>query len=108
MVVNVIKISDKFTSHNNNSLFLGTRCTGTELGKEIYKKLNSGEKVIIDFEGVDSVTQSFIDEILGVNFRFLGADIIKKMSFKSCNEEIKKTIKFVYAYSKEMATQMHA
>jgi hypothetical protein len=65
---------------------------------EIVPALENDEEVVLDFEGVDAATQSFIHALISGVIRKYGSDIANKISFKSCNETIKKIISIVFDY----------
>ncbi|MCX6731496.1 MAG: STAS-like domain-containing protein, partial [Candidatus Parcubacteria bacterium] len=63
--------------------------------------LDKGEDIILDFEGIDAVTQSFIHALISDLFRKYGSDILDKISFKNCNETVQKIIGIVVDYMQE-------
>lgn len=69
--------------------------------KEIMKALNNGEEIILDFEGVDAVTQSFIHALISDVFRKYKEDVLEYMIFKSCNPTVRKMIEIVSDYMQE-------
>lgn len=69
--------------------------------KEIIPALNRGDEVILDFTGVDAATQSFIHALISELLRQHGAQILDKMTFKNCNETVKKIIELVVEYMQE-------
>lgn len=88
----------------NNISFIGTRPSGEIIRKRIDNTIVAGKKAIIDFDGIDGITQSFGDEIIGIYVRFFGADYIKKnIQAINYNEEIKTILNWVVRYSIEMA-----
>jgi hypothetical protein len=68
---------------------------------KIIPALEKGDEVTLDFAGVDSATQSFVHALISDVIRILGNDIIDKISFKNCNETIKKIIEIVIDYMQE-------
>jgi len=88
----------------NNISFIGTRPSGEIIRKKIDNAIAVGKKAIIDFDGIDGITQSFGDEIIGIYVRFFGSDYIKKnIQAINYNEEIKTILNWVVRYSNEMA-----
>lgn len=69
--------------------------------KEIIPALNRGDEIILDFTGVDAATQSFIHALISELLRQHGAQILDKMTFKNCNETVKKIIELVVEYMQE-------
>jgi len=85
----------------------GTFAENKDVAREIRLKLivpslNSGENVILDFSGVESATQSFIHALISDIIRKYGSEILDKISFKNCNETVKKIIAIVVEYMQEM------
>ncbi len=68
---------------------------------EIAPALKNGKVVILDFGGVQAVTQSFIHALLSGLFREQGAVVLDKIKFKNCNENVKKIIEIVVEYLQE-------
>ena len=62
-----------------------------------------GEKVVLDFENIDSATQSFIHALLSDVIRVYKIDIMERISFKSCGQTIQKIIGIVVDYTQESA-----
>jgi DNA-binding IscR family transcriptional regulator len=67
----------------------------------IIPALENNENVTLDFSGVDSATQSFIHALISAVLRQYGSEILDRISFKSCNETIKKIITIVVEYMHE-------
>lgn len=57
--------------------------------------------VVLDFSGIDSATQSFIHALISDLIRKQGPEVLDRMSFKSCNETVKKIINIVINYMQE-------
>ena len=43
---------------------MGTRLLGAQIRKDLRPLLDGGEKVVLDFSGIDTVTNSFADECI--------------------------------------------
>ena len=56
-------------------------------------------RIILDFEGIDSSTQSFIHALLSDLLQVHGASILDRIEFQSCNKSIKSLIATVVDYS---------
>lgn len=69
--------------------------------QEIMPALKKGEEVVLDFEGVWAATQSFIHALISDVLRKYGDDALERISFKSCNGDIKKIIGIVVDYMQE-------
>ncbi|MHB2025453.1 MAG: STAS-like domain-containing protein [Elusimicrobiota bacterium] len=59
--------------------------------------------VVLDFEGVEAVTQSFIHALISDAIRKLGSGALDHIEFKSCNDEARKIIAIVADYMQEGA-----
>jgi hypothetical protein len=69
--------------------------------KDIIPALDKGDSVILDFEGIDSATQSFIHALISDLFRKYGNEVLDKVEFKSCNEITRELISIVTDYMQE-------
>ncbi len=69
--------------------------------KKIIPALEKREEVIVDFEGVESTTQSFIHALISDLIRRYGVEVLEKVSFKNCNEIVKKIISIVVDYMQD-------
>lgn len=69
--------------------------------QEIIPALTQNEEIILDFEKVDAATQSFIHALISDILRNYGNDILDRITFKSCNDTIKKIINIVVDYMQE-------
>ncbi len=61
---------------------------------KIISALEKKEEVVIDFKEVEGATQSFIHALISDVIRKYGVEILDKISFKNCNENIKKIINY--------------
>ncbi len=68
---------------------------------KIISALDNKQEVILDFEGIDSATQSFIHALISDLIRKYGVHVLDKLAFKNCDETIKKIIKIVVDYMQE-------
>jgi len=59
------------------------------------------QKVVLDFEGVDSSTQSFIHALLSDLLQSFGEKALDRIQFKNCSKSIKSLITAVVSYSLE-------
>lgn len=75
--------------------FVGSRCRARELREELEGLLFPANELVLDFTGMVSATQSFVDELVGVLILKHGPDIVRRLVFKGCSENIKEIISFV-------------
>ncbi|MCD4842895.1 MAG: STAS-like domain-containing protein [Methanosarcinales archaeon] len=68
---------------------------------EIIPALKNHQVVILDFNKVDSATQSFLHALISDIIRKEGYEIIDRLNFKNCNDTIKKLITIVTDYMQE-------
>ena len=68
----------------------------------ILPELEKGREVTLDFEGVESLTQSFIHALISDLIRKYGIEVLDKVYFKNCNETVRKIITIVTEYMQEM------
>ena len=65
---------------------------------KIIPTLEQKEKVVLDFKGITSTTQSFIHALISDLIRKYGNDVLDDIFFKNCNEQIQKIITIVVEY----------
>lgn len=63
--------------------------------------LEKKDEVTLDFSGVDSATQSFIHALISDLFRKFGNDVLDRIAFKNCSDDVKKIINIVVSYMQE-------
>ncbi len=66
--------------------------------KRIGPALKKGKNVELDFEGVNSATQSFIHALISQLIRQYGIDVLDNIHFKNCNSTVQKIIEIVADY----------
>jgi hypothetical protein len=81
----------------------GTFAENKDLARELRRDtilpaLHDGKKVVLDFSGVESTTQSFIHALISELIREFGIDVLDSMVFKGCNETVQKIISIVTEY----------
>ena len=69
--------------------------------KELIPLLDKNEDIVLDFKGIDGVTQSFIHALISDLIRKYGSVVLESIFFKNCNENIKKIISIVVDYMQE-------
>lgn len=85
----------KFRDFGEN---LGTRILGERVRKKLVPLLNEYDKVILDFEGVDVVSNSFADECLAKLLLKMSLDELKhKTTFISVNDFARKNIAVAFS-----------
>jgi hypothetical protein len=63
--------------------------------------LRSGEKVTLNFKGVEAATQSFMHALLSPLIRDRELDALDDLTFKSCSPEVQAIIEIVAMYSQD-------
>jgi hypothetical protein len=92
----VVRIKDFI----QNSDFAGSRQNGTKVRENISEKLKEGSGVTLDFVGINLITQSFGDEVVGILTRTHGIEFIKNnLRIHNSNDEIKSVLNYVVKYS---------
>jgi len=78
-----------------NTFILGTRPEATALRYAVERALEEGRSpVCVDFKGV-LVSQSFMDEFLGVLIARNGIDILHRILLKNCHPDVQAAAQFV-------------
>lgn len=83
----------------------GSFAQNKDIGSEIRTQqilpiLNEGGQVMLNFDRVDTATQSFIHSLISEALR-QHKDALDRIIFKSCNETIKKLIGIVVDYMQD-------
>jgi hypothetical protein len=86
--------------------FFGTRFSARALREELDLLLANGNEVVLDFAGVEA-TQSFIDELIGYLILRHGHDLLPRLIFKSCSDELKTIIQFVISDRLDQFNRLH-
>ncbi len=72
---------------------LGTRDLGAKIRLNIIEKINTNDKVYLDFEGVDVVTNSFANECFSKLKDAVTLDVFKtKIAFLNTNDFVQRVI----------------
>lgn len=72
---------------------LGTRDLGAKIRGSIIEKVKTNEKVYLDFQDVEVVTNSFADECFGKLREAITTDIFKtKIAFLNANDFVQRVI----------------
>jgi hypothetical protein len=73
----------------------GSRMAAAPVREELEITLAQvGAEVVLDFSGI-SATQSFVDELVGVLVLRHGPDILSRIVFKGCSDDVRAIIEFV-------------
>lgn len=76
--------------------------------KDILPALEKGEDVILDFDNIDVATQSFIHALISDAIRQHKNTALNRLTFKSCNESIKRIVSIVVDYMQEALKENQA
>ncbi len=91
-----IKIFDKVGAFAEN------KDVGRDLRvQEILPALKRGEEVVLDFEKVETATQSFVHALISQALRQYKDTALDRIAFKSCNDTVKKMIGIVVDYMQD-------
>ncbi|MDP0492032.1 MAG: STAS-like domain-containing protein [Verrucomicrobiota bacterium JB023] len=81
--------------------FLGDGAEGNEFRcQKIEPFWDSYERIILDFEGVDSMTHSFVNAFVGNLVEAHPRDFREKLVFKNCSPLVKTFIKGALSFAK--------
>jgi STAS-like domain of unknown function (DUF4325) len=78
----------------DHGAFLGSRFTGKELREHVEAALARDTRVGIDFAGVESVTDSFLDELLAMLVVRRGPRALEGLVLLHCSPEIAEAVRF--------------
>lgn len=67
----------------------------------IVPALEKKEEVVLDFDQIESATQSFVHALISELIRDYGSEVLDKISFKNCNETVQKIIGLVVDYMQQ-------
>jgi len=82
--------------------FAENKDTARELRlKSIIPALEENGEVILDFAGVGSATQSFVHAMISDIMRKYGSDVLERIEFKNCNENVREIISIVVDYMQQ-------
>lgn len=70
---------------------------------DITPVLAKNEEIALDFEGVDSATQSFVHALISELIRSFGNEILENIYFKNCNKNVQNIINIVVEYMQATA-----
>lgn len=95
-LVNTMNIQILLNQHAHGHL-VGSRLAAAPLREELEVALAQHDaEVILDFSGI-TATQSFVDELVGVLVLRHGPDVLARIVFKGCSDDVRAIIEFVVA-----------
>jgi len=68
---------------------------------DILPYINDKDKIILNFDKVESATQSFIHALISDVIRQKGINVLDRLYFKNCSSTIQKIISIVTEYMQE-------
>lgn len=81
--------------------FAGDKDAAARIREEhITPALEAGRKVVLDFQGVDLATQSFIHALIASTVRESPA-AVDRMEFRNCNSSIRSLVEIVIEYAQD-------
>ena len=86
---------------------VGARSTAMPLRAQVETTLAKGAEIVFDFSSLGA-TQSFIDELVGALILRHGPDILDRLIFKSCSDDVRAIIEFVVADRCDQYIKSHA
>ena len=66
--------------------------------KHVFPSLKRGETIHFDYFGVNNTTQSFTHALISEAIRTIGVEVLDRIFFKNCNDEVQRIIKIVVEY----------
>ncbi len=67
----------------------------------LFPALIRNEEITMDFEDIESATQSFIHALISEPIRRYGSGVLDHIIFRNCNENVRKIILIVSDYMQE-------
>lgn len=86
---------------------VGTRLSAAPIRDRIEVALAQAAEVMLDFSGIEA-TQSFIDGLVGVLILQHGPDVLERLVFKSCSDDVKAILQFVAADRCDQYLKVHS
>ncbi|MHB1677387.1 MAG: STAS-like domain-containing protein [Sulfuriferula sp.] len=75
---------------------VGSRLSATPIREQIAIALAQKAEVVLDFSSIEA-TQSCIDGLVGILVLQRGPDVLERLVFKSCSDDVKAILQFVVA-----------
>ncbi|GMT49472.1 MAG: hypothetical protein IEMM0008_1011 [bacterium] len=99
--VKAIKLKDHFPHID----FIGSRYAGELIRELMEEAFKLNQSVVLDFEHIEMITQSFADEIIGLFVREHGKDFVKDhIKIIHAKIEIRTILNLVVRYSSKLHT----
>lgn len=93
---------NKINIFEHTGKFAGNKDIAREIRlNKILPILTKKDNLTLDFNGVDSATQSFIHALISEVIRQNGIEVLDRIYFEGCNETVKKIIEIVTEYMQE-------
>jgi hypothetical protein len=92
MIISITQHSDSFAENK-------------DIARDIRENLilpayvDSSDDIILDFDGIDSSTQSFIHALISEVFQKHSDEALSRLAFRNCNQAVKSLITTVINYS---------
>jgi sugar-specific transcriptional regulator TrmB len=85
--------------------YAGSRGSGEPIREKIKQQIDAGHHVTLEFLGIEGISHSFADEIVGIIVRAYGVEFIKKgnLRLNNANEDIKSLLNLVIKESKKQS-----
>ena len=78
-----------------NGVIVSSRQTWNKIKNDFLKYYEMWVKIDLNFEWIENVTHSFIDELIGAFIFYESEKALEIFKFSNCNVSIKEIIKFV-------------
>ncbi len=93
MEIKIVNITGSFAENKDSAREI-------RLNK-IVPALEKKDEIVLNFAGIEGATQSFIHALISEIIRKYGSEALDKISFKNCNEPVRKIITIVIDYMQE-------
>lgn len=97
MIINIKELCGSFAENKD----MAKEIRENKIKPELNDTPNKVGSIVLDFEGVDSSTQSFIHALISGFFQKYKMKALRYFKFKGCNKAIKSLITAVINYSLE-------
>lgn len=81
----------------SNFPFLGSRQLASRIRERVEEALLRGDSVGLDFAGIDEISDSFADELIGRLIAEATEPILSRLQFINCNRSVDLTIQVLLA-----------
>lgn len=66
--------------------------------KQIDPTIKKGKEIILDFNNIESITQSFMHALISEVIRKNGSEVLDLIYFKNCNKNVENIVNIVVDY----------